>query len=52
MKKDFDLKECPIDEQISVHINNLINTYGEAKVKNSIKTLFLDKKPNKKQKVG
>lgn len=39
-KKDFFLNDCPIDMVISIHMRNMMATYGEQKVRNTLKELF------------
>lgn len=39
-KKPFPLQSEPADFQISVHIQNLFTTFGEEKVRQSMKELF------------
>lgn len=52
-KKKFALSENPVDYILSVHVRNLMATYGEEKVRQSMKDLFLtETKKNKKQAVG
>lgn len=44
------IDDNPIDYMISIHIRNMYATYGEEKVKNSLKELFnLEYKPKKRK---
>ena len=48
----FALNETNDLTVIQTHINNLINTYGEARVKELVKFILTEEKPAKKKKVS
>lgn len=48
--KKFKLADNPVDYILSVHVRNLMATYGEEKVKSSIKELFFAEVKTKKVK--
>lgn len=50
-KKKFRLEEAPVAFVVSVHIRNMMATYGEKAVKEVFSELFLNKTEKKKEAV-